>query len=161
MSKYARGYHLSINKAEKLFTMYKYQNEMSDDIDEESRNQNLMEKMNMNKKQLIELKRSELRMIAMEQLKKNKSISCVHKTYDYMNDFKKLLKQAMDELTSRECYVLNHYYGLDDCEKKGLKEIGKHFNISKERVRQIRDEALIKLKNGSYGVYLSEYLGIL
>ena len=75
-----------------------------------------------------------------------------HKTLD--SD----IKHAFSVLTPREVKVLKLYYGLDDHDKGTLDSIGKKMNISRERVRQLRDRALKKIKLATEGGRLKAYL---
>jgi RNA polymerase primary sigma factor len=58
----------------------------------------------------------------------------------------KILKKLLSELTDREYYVLVHRFGLDNKKKKTLDTIGKKFDLTRERIRQIERESLFKLK---------------
>ena len=58
----------------------------------------------------------------------------------------KILKQLLSELTDREYYVLVHRFGLENKKKKTLDTIGKKFDLTRERIRQIERESLFKLK---------------
>lgn len=62
----------------------------------------------------------------------------------------KLLKEgllkAIDKLSDREAAILKMRYGLDNGKAHTLEEVGKHFNITRERVRQIEIKALRKLR---------------
>ena len=64
-----------------------------------------------------------------------------------------LLKEQLDEvlktLNEREEMVLRYRYGLDDGSQKTLEEVGKIFNVTRERIRQIEVKALRKLRHPS------------
>lgn len=60
--------------------------------------------------------------------------------------FQKKLKSSLGCLSEREKEVVVLYFGLDEDKQLTLSEISKRFNLTRERVRQIRDKALIKLK---------------
>lgn len=60
--------------------------------------------------------------------------------------YKETLKNQLEKLSEREAFVLKKYFGLDDYRPHTLEEIGKELNISRERVRQIKDRAINKLK---------------
>ena len=64
----------------------------------------------------------------------------------------------LDHLTPRETSVLCLRYGLRGHESHTLKEVGKLFNLSRERVRQIEKSALKKLREPQYGADLYHYL---
>lgn len=68
------------------------------------------------------------------------------------------IKQAFSVLTPREVKVLKLYYGLDDNDHGTLDSIGQKMNISRERVRQLRDRALRKIKLATEGGRLKAYL---
>lgn len=56
------------------------------------------------------------------------------------------IEELLKTLQEREKNVLSMYFGLDDGKEKTLDEIGDKFHISSERVRQIKDSALVKLR---------------
>lgn len=68
------------------------------------------------------------------------------------------IKTALSVLTPREIKVLKLYYGLDDHAEGTLDSIGRKMNISRERVRQLRDRALKKIKLATEGGRLRAYL---
>jgi RNA polymerase primary sigma factor len=57
-----------------------------------------------------------------------------------------LVRDAMAGLTQRETAILGLRFGLDGAKPKTLEEIGAQFNLSRERIRQIQDEALVKMR---------------
>lgn len=59
---------------------------------------------------------------------------------------KKKILESLEKLSDKERYILLHSFGLENRDKKKLKEIGSRYNISKERTRQIRKKALVNLK---------------
>jgi RNA polymerase primary sigma factor len=72
-----------------------------------------------------------------------------------------LLKEQLDEvlktLNEREEMVLRYRYGLDDGSPKTLEEVGKIFNVTRERIRQIEGKALRKLRHPSRRKKLEDY----
>ena len=73
-----------------------------------------------------------------------------------------LLKEQLDEvlgtLTEREQKVLRLRFGLDDSRARTLEEVGKEFNVTRERIRQIEAKALRKLRQPSRSRKLKDYL---
>lgn len=55
--------------------------------------------------------------------------------------------KMLDTLTEREKGVLALRFGMDDGTPRTLEEVGKHFGVTRERIRQIEGKALKKLKN--------------
>ena len=73
-----------------------------------------------------------------------------------------LLKEQLDEiiqtLTPREAKVLRLRFGLDDGKARTLEEVGKEFNVTRERIRQIEAKALRKLRHPSRSKKLKDYM---
>lgn len=73
-----------------------------------------------------------------------------------------LLKEQLDEvletLADREKKVLKLRFGLDDGRARTLEEVGKEFNVTRERIRQIEAKALRKLRHPSRSKKLKDYL---
>ena len=62
------------------------------------------------------------------------------------------------ELTDREEKVLRLRFGLDDGRTRTLEEVGREFNVTRERIRQIEAKALRKLKHPSRSKRLKDFL---
>ncbi len=74
------------------------------------------------------------------------------------NSEKESLERVLDTLAERETLVIKLRYGLTDGTEHTLAEIGRKLEISRERVRQIEDEALRKLRHHTRVQYLQELL---
>ncbi len=68
------------------------------------------------------------------------------------------IEEALNNLTQRERDVLKMRFGLDDGCARTLEEVGRHFKVTRERIRQIEAKALKKLRNPSRNRRLREYL---
>jgi RNA polymerase primary sigma factor len=124
--------------------------------------------------------------ISVEEVEKTMSISQVHlsldaplspgednKLLDYIADtvnptpdeltFEKALTEAIEEslsdLKERESKILRLYFGLDGAEPMTLEEIGELLGITRERVRQIKEKALSRLRHVSRKSILESFLG--
>ena len=71
---------------------------------------------------------------------------------------KEQLNEVMKTLTPREAKVLRLRFGLDDGKARTLEEVGKQFNVTRERIRQIEAKALRKLRHPSRSKKLKEYM---
>jgi RNA polymerase primary sigma factor len=71
---------------------------------------------------------------------------------------KEQLMDVLDTLTPREEKVLRLRFGLDDGHQRTLEEVGKEFNVTRERIRQIEAKALRKLRHPSRSKKLRDYL---
>lgn len=69
------------------------------------------------------------------------------------------IKRALSTLNGREAEVLILYFGLGEEHSMTLEEIGEKFNLTRERVRQIKEKAIRRLKNTSRSKNLRNYLG--
>lgn len=69
------------------------------------------------------------------------------------------INRVLNTLSPRESDVLKLFYGLDNLKPMSLNEIGEIFEISRERVRQIKERALRRLKNKPKSRTLKMYLG--
>ena len=68
------------------------------------------------------------------------------------------LEEMLGELTEREREVLRLRFGLEDGHAHTLEEVGKRFNVTRERIRQIEANALRKLRHPSRSKRLRDYL---
>jgi len=71
---------------------------------------------------------------------------------------KEQLIDVLDTLTEREEKVLRLRFGLDDGRARTLEEVGREFNVTRERIRQIEAKALRKLRHPSRSKKLKDYL---
>ena len=71
---------------------------------------------------------------------------------------KEQLVEVLSTLTDREQKVLRLRFGLDDGRARTLEEVGKEFNVTRERIRQIEAKALRKLRHPSRSRKLRDYL---
>ena len=68
------------------------------------------------------------------------------------------IEDALDKLTQREKEVLRMRFGLDDGYSRTLEEVGRYFQVTRERIRQIEAKALRKLRHPSRSKKLRDYL---
>ena len=68
------------------------------------------------------------------------------------------LKEVLDTLSPREQQVLRLRFGLDDNRTRTLEEVGRYFQVTRERIRQIEVKALRKLRHPSRSKKLKDYL---
>ena len=72
---------------------------------------------------------------------------------------KEQLEEVMNTLTPREAKVLKLRFGLEDGKARTLEEVGKEFDVTRERIRQIEAKALRKLRHPSRSKKLRDYMG--
>jgi RNA polymerase primary sigma factor len=77
-----------------------------------------------------------------------------------MNDSLKVeIRQSLDTLKERERQVIKMYFGIERDYALTLNEIGEEFNLTRERVRQIKEKAIRRLRHRSRSKTLRTYLG--
>ena len=76
-----------------------------------------------------------------------------------VESLKKDIERSLTTLTSREGDVVRMYYGLSGRYPLTLEEIGEKFDLTRERVRQIKEKAIRRLKHTSRSRMLKTYLG--
>ena len=69
------------------------------------------------------------------------------------------IERALETLTPREADVIRLYFGLESKQSLTLEEIGERFDLTRERVRQIKEKAIRRLKHASRSKILKTYLG--
>jgi RNA polymerase primary sigma factor len=75
------------------------------------------------------------------------------------DSLRKEISRAISTLTPREADVIRLYFGLDGAHPMTLEEIGEKFDLTRERVRQIKEKAIRRLKHTSRSKILKTYLG--
>ena len=69
------------------------------------------------------------------------------------------INRSLATLTDRESEVIKMFYGIDGYREISLEEIGTKFDLTRERVRQIKEKAIKRLKNNTRSKLLKTYLG--
>ena len=75
----------------------------------------------------------------------------------FENALAEMLNSALSTLDERQARVLRLYYGLDDEEPRTLEEIGVLLGVTRERVRQIKEKALARLRHPTRARFLESY----
>ena len=73
------------------------------------------------------------------------------------NELRRGVSEALKNLRPREAEVLRLYFGLEGCSQMTLEEIGQSMNLTRERIRQIKEEALEKMRSRRKFRFLSDY----
>lgn len=76
----------------------------------------------------------------------------------FSNALSEDMQKALDTLTDRERKILNLYFGLSGDEPLTLEEIGKRMRLTRERIRQIKEKAILRLRHSSRSKYLKGYV---
>jgi RNA polymerase primary sigma factor len=83
-----------------------------------------------------------------------------HPDRELLNEsLRKEIERALSTLTYREANIVRLYFGLNGKHAHTLEEIGEEFNLTRERVRQIKEKAIKRLKHSTRNKILKTYLG--
>jgi RNA polymerase primary sigma factor len=78
-------------------------------------------------------------------------------TFDESESLKKDVERALDKLTDREAYIIRKCFGIG-CTQMALEDIGEELDLSRERVRQIKEKAVRRLRKSHTKSFLKKYL---
>lgn len=76
----------------------------------------------------------------------------------YTNALSEDMQKALNTLTEREREILSLYFGLEGEEPLTLEEIGKRMHLTRERIRQIKEKAILRLRHNSRSKFLKGYV---
>jgi RNA polymerase primary sigma factor len=80
-------------------------------------------------------------------------------TLEYKDSLRREIERSLSTLTERQCDVIKLYFGIGVEHPMSLEDIGEKFGLTRERVRQIKDKAINKLRSASRSKLLKHYLG--
>jgi RNA polymerase primary sigma factor len=78
---------------------------------------------------------------------------------EYTESLRREIERSLNTLTERQCDVIKLYFGIGVEHPMSLEDIGDKFGLTRERVRQIKDKAINKLRSTSRSKLLKHYLG--
>ncbi|MCB0617289.1 MAG: RNA polymerase sigma factor RpoD/SigA [Saprospiraceae bacterium] len=78
---------------------------------------------------------------------------------EYRESLRREIERSLSTLTERQCDVIKLYFGIGVEHPMSLEDIGEKFGLTRERVRQIKDKAINKLRSANRSKLLKHYLG--
>ncbi len=78
---------------------------------------------------------------------------------EYAESLRREIERSLSTLTERQCDVIKLYFGIGVEHPMSLEDIGEKFGLTRERVRQIKDKAINKLRSANRSKLLKHYLG--
>jgi RNA polymerase primary sigma factor len=165
----ARTIRIPVHMVETINRLTRVQRVLIQELGREPTPTELAEKMGVSEEKVREIQK-----IAQDPISLEKPIGEEEDSHlgDFIEDEKtatptdevasKMLKEQLlhilDTLTPREEKVLRLRYGIDDGKSRTLEEVGKEFNVTRERIRQIEAKALRKLRHPSRSKKLKDFL---
>ena len=89
----------------------------------------------------------------------NSSTPDTDQELDYNQSLRREIERSLSTLTERQCDVIKLYFGIGVEHPMSLEDIGEKFGLTRERVRQIKDKAINKLRSANRSKLLKNYLG--
>ncbi|NJC25508.1 sigma-70 family RNA polymerase sigma factor [Neolewinella antarctica] len=89
----------------------------------------------------------------------NKATPGTDTNLEYKESLRREIDRSLGTLTERQCDVIKLYYGIGVEHPMSLEDIGEKFGLTRERVRQIKDKAINKLRGANRSKLLKNYLG--
>ncbi len=165
----ARTIRIPVHMVETIHKVSRIQRQLLQELGHEATAEEIAEGMNMNPEKVREIMKIALDPVSLETPIGEEEDSHLG---DFIEDvdspapaeaasytlLKEQLSEVLHTLTSREESVLKLRFGLDDGRARTLEEVGKVFNITRERIRQIEAKALRKLRHPSRSKRLKDYL---
>lgn len=89
----------------------------------------------------------------------NKGMTKTDSSLEYTESLRLEIERSLSTLTDRQCDVIKLYFGIGVEHPMSLEDIGDKFGLTRERVRQIKDKAINKLRSTNRSKLLKHYLG--
>ncbi len=89
----------------------------------------------------------------------NSSTPGTDQALEYRESLRREIERSLATLTDRQCDVIKLYFGIGVEHPMSLEDIGEKFGLTRERVRQIKDKAINKLRSANRSKLLKNYLG--
>ena len=165
----ARTIRIPVHMVETIHKVSRIQRQLLQDLGREATAEEIAAEMNMNPDKVREIMKIALDPVSLETPIGEEEDSHLG---DFIEDvdspapaeaasytlLREQLCEVLHTLTPREEHVLKLRFGLDDGRTRTLEEVGKVFNITRERIRQIEAKALRKLRHPSRSKRLKDYL---
>ena len=172
LAEQSRIVRLPLNKIGAINKINRTMSKLEQDLEREPSYDELSDALEMMPQEIMDTMRNNFRHVSMDaplttnhedggsmyDLMKNESTHNPDKTL--MNQSLQLeICRALSTLTDREADVVKLFFGLEGKHAHSLEEIGEKFELTRERVRQIKEKAVRRLKQGSRSKLLKVYLG--
>jgi len=165
----ARTIRIPVHMVETINKLSRVSRQLWQSLGREPTDSEIAEKMGITEDRISEIRRISLEPTSLETPTGEEGDS---QFYDFVEDesakspadavvqtiLKEQLLAVVDTLTPREQKVIRLRYGLDDAHPRTLEEVGKEFNVTRERIRQIEAKALKKLRNPSRSKKLKDFV---
>ena len=164
----ARTIRIPVHMVETIHRLSRVSKQLMQELGRDATNAEIAERMGITESRVVEIQKSAQDPVSLESPVGEEDES---KISDFVEDesiksptestaqdiLKTQLLQVIETLTPREQKVIRLRYGLDDNHARTLEEVGKEFNVTRERIRQIEAKALRKLRNPNRSKKLQDF----
>ncbi|MBE5738448.1 MAG: RNA polymerase sigma factor RpoD [Clostridiales bacterium] len=164
----ARTIRIPVHMVETIHRLSRTSKQLMQELGRDPTNAEIAERMGMSENRVIEIQKIAQDPVSLESPVGEEDESRIS---DFVEDesiksptenaaqdiLKTQLLQVIETLTPREQKVIRLRYGLDDCHPRTLEEVGKEFNVTRERIRQIEAKALRKLRHPNRSKKLQDF----
>jgi len=170
ISQQSRIVRLPLNKVDVVTKMRKIYQELEKEFDREPTTEEVAEAMELTKDEIEETIIAAERTISVDAPRgeddDSNLLEILEETshgdpQDDLNDesLHHEVERALATLTAREAEIIRLYFGIDNEQALTLEQIGNKYDLTRERIRQIKEKALRKLRHASRTKILKKYLG--
>jgi RNA polymerase primary sigma factor len=170
LAEQSRIVRLPLNRVGALNKIGKAYNSLEQEYEREPNSSELAKELQMNVEEVAEALKISGRHISMDapftQGEENRLLDVIenqeHPAPDHLlmsESLKAEIERILSTLSEREAEVIKFYFGLNKEHSLTLEEIGERFNLTRERVRQIKEKAIRRLRHASKSKNLKSYLG--
>ncbi len=169
LAEQSRIFRIPLNRATTLYRLGKVQQRMTQELGRDPSVEEIAEKLKLSRKEVRGTLNISNVPLSMDEsygedeenplrdyLKDDEAIPTDAQAY--YRSLSEDVAEVLEALVERERLILVSYFGLDGNEPETLECIGKRFQLTRERIRQIKEEALQKLRSSRNGRALSSYL---
>jgi RNA polymerase primary sigma factor len=164
----ARTIRLPVHMVETITKVSKAERALAQELGRDPDIEEVAERLSMTVAKVMEIKRISYEPISMEKPLGDRDENVLGDTIaddsiispEYQSEnavLRKLLMDVINTLTPREQSVIRLRFGIDDGRPRTLEEVGKQFNVTRERIRQIEAKALRKLKQPNRTRWLNDF----
>ncbi len=169
LSEHSRIVRLPLNKVNTLSKINKTFAKLEQEFEREPSESEVAEVLEINMEDVADVIRNSGKHLSLDDLlAKTENTSFIDllpseesnmQEHKFTSDFlKREIERALASLAPRDAEILRLYFGLNTPKTMTLQEIGDHFNLSRERVRQVKEKAIRRLKHISHSKVLKAYI---
>jgi len=169
LAEQSRIFRVPLNRATTLYRVGKVQKKLTQDLGRDPTVEEIAERLKLSRQEVrgtLEIANPPLSMDETygdeeenplrDFLPDEQSPDADARTYEH--SLREDVVRALARFTKRERLIIEHYFGLGQDEPETLEQIGQRLGLTRERIRQIKEEALDKLRGSSSGQALRHYL---